>query len=171
LQTLGGLTGPAEFTPQWDSSGQDAGEYYVRLALRDVSGELLDEYTCSFRLGTLAGEITALTATPDRFQVGSSVAIALEVRNSGTMTLSGLALVQVQRAGVAVATAVEAPFTDLAPGATRRWNATWDSSGSFPGTYTILGSVQWQSSASSAAVQITALAGANVYLPLVTRRR
>jgi hypothetical protein len=169
LRTLPALTGPAEFTPQWDSSGRPAGEYYVQLTLRDGSGELLDEYTCSFHLGTLAAEVTMLSAAPDRFQIGASVDIVLEVRNSGTVNLSGVAVVQVLRAGEVVATLLEAPFADLAPGATGHWNATWDSSGSSPGAYTILGSAQYASSAASAAVQITALGGAKVYLPLVIR--
>lgn len=170
LRTLSGLAGPAEFTPQWESSGHAAGRYYVRVTLRDTSGELLDEYTCSFHLGTLAGEVTMLTAAPDHFQPGSSVDVTLDVRNSGTVNLSGVAVVEVWHAGEMVAVPLDAPFGALPPGATQRWNATWDSSGSSPGTYTVLGSVQYESSAAAAAVQITALGRANVYLPLVTRR-
>jgi len=169
LRSLPGLTGPAEFSAEWNSAGRAAGDYQVQVKLRTSDGKLLDQHTCTFRLGTQQGELTALTVTPSTVKIGETVYITVEARNSGTTVLAGEVGVAVRRGTTVVADRAQ-PFADLAPGATQRWSTSWVSAGNPPGVYTVLGRVTYASASDVRAVEMRVKGAASLYLPQVVRR-
>ena len=96
LTTLGGLRGLASFTPQWDSTGKAPGQYYVEVTAQDASGTVLDRRTERLTLGAPEGRVTGLTATPQTFRAGDGVTLSMMFNNTGSLGLTGTAVLCVQ---------------------------------------------------------------------------
>ena len=172
LRTLSGVTGSASFAAQWDSAGFAPGEYVVETVLRNTVGDLLDTATASFRLGLAAAEVTQLAATPEDFRPGDQVTIALTVRNSGTVSLSGTAVVEVRDAGEAVLAQFYEAIGNLAPGGAPSFQHTWDTTGVGPGPYIVVSYVLHDGSSSPPrSTTVTAEAAGRIYLPIVRRKQ
>ncbi|RMF32693.1 MAG: hypothetical protein D6759_07915, partial [Chloroflexi bacterium] len=168
LRSLTDLQGEASFTAQWDSSGFEPGFYSVVVEVKDPQGTLLDRSVETFRLGTVAGEIAALTVTPDLFAVGDPVSITLVFSNTGTVPITGTAVIQVRdETGEAVQEFTH-DLTALEPGSTVGFTEVWDTAGVAEGTYGVVGYVLYDGGATDPA---TASVGtrAYVYLPLVLK--
>jgi hypothetical protein len=166
LQTLGDLTGPASFSPQWDSAGFEPGDYTVDVEVKDTIGNLLARKSKLFTLGVSAGEITSFQASPRRFDVGEQVSISLVLRNAGTTELSGSAVIRVKDHAGGVIAEFRQSVAGLAPGRTVAVDEVWDTSGAQEGLYTLLGYVLYESSSASPAT-IVVTTQAPVYLPIV----
>jgi hypothetical protein len=171
LRYLTGFSGPASFSPVWDSHGAAPGEYYVRVTLRETDGDVVQAATRRFNVGTVAAEMTALAATPQVFDIGQSVDLSLDVRNSGTVPLSGAALLEVRSVGGASVARFAHEFSSLAAGQSLHFGDVWDSSGSAPGEYTVLGSVHYDSTVVSSALSLTGRGAGTIYLPVVLKRQ
>ena len=170
LRTLTNLSGRASFSAQWDSRGFAPGEYYVHAVLRGASGELLDVATTPFRLGIVAGEVVGLTATPQHFAPGDDIAITLEVRNAGTVPLSGTAVIQINDASSTALELFHDPFVGLSPGSTRSFEHVWDTAGQRFGAYTLLAYVLYDGTCS--APQVTVVSSEpehQLFLPIARR--
>lgn len=50
LRCLGGLSGPASFSPTWDSRGALPGTFYADVTIVDVTGKIRDRAKCMFEL-------------------------------------------------------------------------------------------------------------------------
>jgi hypothetical protein len=98
LESLASLTGTASLSTQWDSTGVAPGYYRVEAEVRDSVGNVLDRASRQFRLGLCSGEITAFEAAPGLFQVGDAVGISMTFHNTGTVPITGTAVIQVQDA-------------------------------------------------------------------------
>jgi hypothetical protein len=138
LHTLKGLAGPASFSPQWDSNGFEPGYYYVEVTLKDTDGNVLDRKTEIFRLGICSGEITSFTATPESFDIGDSIDLSLAFKNTGTVDITGTAVIRVQDVDGEVVQEFGHEFADLAPSDSVSFDDTWDTSGAEEGAYTII---------------------------------
>jgi hypothetical protein len=169
LRTLGGLSGPATFCPVWDSRGAAPGEYYTRVTLRSPTGDVLDTATSAFRLGIVAAEVTALTATPERFPIGETARISMDVKNTGSVELSGSVVIEVHNSGGALVRSFDHSFARMQPNQIQRYDDTWSSAGALPGTYAVLGCVYYDSQVASAAVRVTVTGSQLVYLPFIRR--
>jgi hypothetical protein len=167
LRTLAQLNGAASFSPVWDSRGVAPGEYDVRLTLRDTAGDVLDTATLGVRLGTRAAEVTGLAVTPSRFQPGQALQIMLDLRNSGTLDLSGTAVIEVRSPSGEVVQRFERAVGPLASGSGLQLAETWQTSGSAPGSYSVLGMLRYESAVASAATRVTAVGAWRVCLPVV----
>jgi hypothetical protein len=167
LRTLSNWTGVASFTPIWDSTGTAPGEYYVEVTLRDAAGDLLDQARRGLRLGTVAAEITSLSTTQQSFRIGEPLTITLVARNSGTVMLSGSAAIQVEDYTSSSVQQWKHDFADLSPGNTLLFTEVWNTTGLAAGSYTVLGSVRYESIVVSAAVTVTGSGAENVYLPMI----
>jgi hypothetical protein len=149
LRTLHGLGGPITFAPAWDSTGTPAGDYRVVVTLRDAEGGTLDQDEVDFRLGAVEGE-AALTVDPDTFAAGPHFDIELAFSNTGSVPITGTAVV-------------------VLPGATATFPTTWDATGLPEQDYRVQGQVKYDGRATPMAV--VDLASSNkVYLPAVLRQ-
>jgi len=172
LRTLTDLAGTASFWTEWDSSEFAPGDYVVDVTLQDGSGNVLDQASTGFTLGIVAGEITQLRATPERFSAGNPVTIGYDVSNTGTLNLSGTAVVSVQDGAGGSVCEFQHEVMGLAPGRVEHYEDVWDTTGQQDGSYTIVGHLRYDSAASTP-VTVTVSAGVSteerLYLPVVVR--
>lgn len=170
METLVGLGGAAAFSTQWDSAGTAPGHYTVEVTVQDLADNVLDRHSALFRLGAPAATVTRLAATPSRFRVGDTIAIAAEVQNTGTLSLDGLAVIRVHDESGAVVREFEHPVVGVAPGEAVALDDSWDTSGQEDGTYTVVAFVLYDGMASepSTASVSTRM---HLYLPSVSKER
>jgi hypothetical protein len=171
LRNLHDLSGPASLAMVWSSAPVEAGDYAIDVVLRDTEGNTLDRAAQGFRLGTAAGEIASLTATPGMFKAGDTIAISMIFSNTGSVPITGTAYIHVQDADGA---AVTAPLThtvqNLGPGSAVTLNDAWNTAGATGESYRIVGYVLYESK-STAIERVTVSTTARVYLPIVLRGR
>ncbi|MBN1487252.1 MAG: right-handed parallel beta-helix repeat-containing protein, partial [Anaerolineae bacterium] len=149
LHTLQGLQGLATFDFGWPGGEFEPGYYYVEVQAEDSQGDILDRRTQHFRLGTYAGLITHFAATPEQFEIGDTVDFSLVFNNTGSLPLTGTAVVNVQSAVSNAVAAFAYPIAGLEPGNDVRFDDVWDTSGVEPGTYRLLGYVLYDSMATA----------------------
>jgi hypothetical protein len=144
LSTLKELSGPASFSPQWDSGGFDPGYYDLEVTLKDTSGNVLDRRSEMFRLGISSGEIASFAATPEYFDIGNDIETSITFDNTGTVSITGSAIIKVLGPTGDPVHEFRHEITDLAPaesiGFADMWNASEDS-------YTVVGYVMYDSKA------------------------
>jgi hypothetical protein len=171
LRTLHHLVGPASFSLHWDSTGFEPDDYYVEATLQAEDGHVLDVQTAMFRLGLVSGEITEISTTPAHFEIGDSIHISLAFHNTGTVDISGTALIQVQDMHGETIQQFEHDVVDLAPGSPIHFEDVWDTSSEPEGTYTILGYVLYDSMTSEPGVAVvsTSWVEHRLYLPVITK--
>ena len=169
VQALPGLTGAAELSPVWNSKGSQAGMYVVRAKVINGAGELQDEDSCSFRLGTVGAEVTLLSAAPNVLTSGQSTYITVQARNTGTTALDGSLTIDV-RQGSRVVSSEQRTFTGLGPGLSTSWGVSWSSEGNAPGSYVATGAVRYGGAAHSKSAEITVRGAHSLVLPLVIKR-
>jgi hypothetical protein len=168
LKTLNEMTGTASFSPQWDSAGAAAGLYDVEVTLRDTDGNLVDRTSQVFQLGANSGEVTALTATPEVFNVGEAISITMVFSNTGISVITGTAIVRVQDEGSTTAQEFSDAINGLAPGESLTVNHVWDTTGEASGTYGIVGYATYEGG-STAPLTVVVTTQRKVYLPLVLK--
>lgn len=168
LHTLKGLTGLASFSLQWDSSGFEPGYYYVEAEVRDSAGNVLDREMEQFRLGISAGEVTTFTATPTFFDVGDTIDISLVFSNTGTVPITGTAVIKVQDETGEIVQEFRHDVANLAPANSISFDDVWDTSGAEEGTYGIVGYVLYDSMATDPMIAVVSTE-ARTYLPIVLK--
>ena len=168
LQSLHGLTGTASYALRWDSAGFDPGYYAVEAEIRDSAGRLLDRRTAQFRLGVYAGEIVAFTAGPTFFDIGDTVDVSLVFSNTGTVPLTGTAVIRVQDDAGEVVARFSREVANLAVGAALRFDDAWDTSGAARGAYAVIGYVLYDARA-TAIETVVVSTETYIYLPVILR--
>jgi hypothetical protein len=169
LRNLHRLSGLAVATFAWDSTGIPAGDYFVEIKLRNTSGDVLALETQEFTLGITDGEVTALTATSEVFTAGDGISIAMTFENTGTVPITGTAVILVYPADSFTVTAeFSHTIANLAPGASVVFSDAWDTTGATEDAYRIQGYARFNSQA-SAPREVTVATHVEVYLPLVLR--
>lgn len=144
LTTLSNFSGPASFLLQWDSGSFEPGDYAVEVILRDAEN-VLDTKTVQFWLGISSGVITALTATPEQFELGHVITINMTFTNTGTVDLTGTAIVRVLNEAGDMEEEYRHNVSELLPSESISFSNTWNTTGAAEGLYRILGSVLYES--------------------------
>jgi hypothetical protein len=170
LRALDGLAGDASFSPRWESAGFGPGHYYVQLVIRDTDGNTLNAETQSFQLGLSSGEVTQLTAAPESFDVGDSVDVSMVFSNTGTIPITGTAVIQVRDGDGEVVEDFRHDVANLAASDAVTIEEMWDTSGAEGGAYDVVGYVLYDSK-STTIKRATVSSEIHVYLPLVLRNR
>jgi hypothetical protein len=168
LQTLSGLAGSASFTPQWDSSAAEPGLYAVNVTLKDTAGNILDSESALFGLGIAAGAVSSMTVTSHHFHVGDTVDASLVFENTGSLDLTGAAVIKVRDVEGTVVEEFEQAFSELAPGATVTLDADWDTTGLARGDYALVGYALYDGTATEPEV-VTVSTERRIYLPILYR--
>jgi len=143
--------------------------YVVRAKVINGAGELQDEDSCSFRLGTVGAEVTLLSAAPNVLTSGQSTYITVQARNTGTTALDGSLTIDV-RQGSRVVSSEQHTFTGLGPGLSTSWGVSWSSEDNAPGSYVATGAVRYGGAAHSKSAEITVRGAHSLVLPLVIKR-
>lgn len=154
LRTLKDVRELASFSVEWISTGFEPGNYVLEVAIRDTSGALLDREMRMFRLGISSGEITNFTATPAYFDIGDDININMAFNNTGTVNITGSAIIKVLNSTGDAVEEFRHNVTDLMPSESIGFDDTWDTSGAEEGAYKILGYVLYDSKATSPATVI-----------------
>ncbi|MFC1848383.1 Ig-like domain-containing protein, partial [Chloroflexota bacterium] len=152
LLKLKGVGGPASVSLLWKSDGFDAGYYTIQVDLRDRLGQLLDSKTDMFRLGMVSGEITYLGVMPHSFDASDDISVSLGFSNTGTVSISGTAIINVQSEAGETVKQLTRDFADLAPSDSISIDETWDTSEAEPGSYAIVASVSYESMATAPSI-------------------
>jgi parallel beta-helix repeat protein len=147
LRTLKDFEGIASFSSRWDSSGFDPGYYYMEVALKDTNGNVLDRQTEMFRLGISSGEITNFTATPEYFGIGDEIEINMTFNNTGTVNITGRAVIKIGNSTGGIVKEFRHNVTDLTLSESISFIDTWNTSGAEEGSYNIIGYVLYDSKA------------------------
>jgi len=169
LRSLKSLTGTASFALQWDSTGFDPGYYAIEAEVRDITtGSLLDRRVKEFRVGIYAGEVTTFTATPTFFHIGDVISVSLVFSNTGTVPITGTAVIQVQDGVGEVVKEFRHAVTDLAPAHFVGFDDSWDTSGAAEGTFTVVGYVLYGSGATEIETVVVSTE-TYIYLPAVLK--
>ena len=130
---------------------------------------MLDREWTEFSLGLSLGEITSFIASPQVFEPGEQVNIALEFENSGTVPISGTAQLEIQDETGQIVAAFSHPLIDLAAGQTMHLDEVWDTTWAARGAYRITAQVLYDAKATD--VQgIGVRTWVPVYLPCVLRQ-
>ncbi len=169
LRSLHDLEGPVAFASSWDSTGTTPGDYRVVVVLRDAEGVVLDKAEVGFRLGSVQGEVTALTVDPAIFASGPAFDIDLTFRNIGSVPITGTAAVQVYPAdSITVSTEMTGVLSNVQPGAVAIFSPTWDATGLPDQDYRIQGLVKYDGGATPLVV-VHLPSRHQIYLPLALR--
>ena len=147
LRTVKECEGLASFSSRWNSSEVEPGYYFVEVTLKDASGNVLDRRTEMFRLGISSGEITHFTATPEYFEIGDEIAIDLTFENTGTVNLTGTAVIMARNATGSEVMAFRHNVTDLIPLESVSFSDTWNTGEAEEGSYELIGYVLYESTA------------------------
>jgi hypothetical protein len=147
LRKLENVTGVASFSTVWDSTGFEPGDYVVEAELRATNGTLLDRETQLFVLGLSSGEITHFTATPEYFEIGDEIAIDLTFENTGTVNLTGTAVIMVYNATGSEVIDFRHNVSDLLPSVSVGFSDTWNTAAAAEGSYELIGYVLYESTA------------------------
>jgi hypothetical protein len=170
-QQIGGLSGEASRTAQWNSAGFAAGHYYVEASVEDVAGNQLDRQAVMFRLGVPDAEIVLLSAWPYHFEIGDRIDMQVVLRNTGTMALSGSAVLRVQDWAGETIRQFSHEFINLGTGDTIAFDDVWDTSAAQEGSYRIVGYALYEGQATAAkAVVVSTEPLLGLYLPVVMKR-
>jgi hypothetical protein len=145
VSTLEEFTGPASFSPQWDSTGSEPGYYRLEVTLKDTGGNVLDSRTETFRLGISSGEITNFTAGPEQFDLGDDVQVSMTFNNTGTVNINGSAIIRAFGPTGEVAEEFVHDITDLMPSESIGFSDSWSASQT---VYRIVSYVSYDSKAS-----------------------
>ncbi|MBN2005011.1 MAG: DNRLRE domain-containing protein [Anaerolineae bacterium] len=171
LRTLHAISGTATLDLALPSA-LGAGDYTLVVTLSDLDGRVLDTERAGFIQGIAESVVTDLSATPEPFQIGDTVALSLTFQNSGDLALDGVATLRVQTGDRITQTAeFTQTFTGFAPGASLHLNANWNTTGAPDATaYRVVGYVQ-AGNFTSAPQEITlnVRSAQNIYLPLILR--
>jgi hypothetical protein len=168
LRSLKGLKGFASFSAQWNTGTFEPGDYYVEAEIRDTAGNVLHRAMHAFDIGVSSGAVSAFTATPTVFPVGETVDTSLVFDNTGTMSISGTAVIQVQYETGGLLTEFRHDFSDLAPAASIRFEDRWDMTPVGEGTCRVVGYVAYDARA-TAPVVVLVRTRAHLYVPMVMR--
>lgn len=169
VRLLEGLEGAASLSYTWDTTGFEPGDYRIEARVRDLQGNLLTAQVTRLTLGRLAGEGTALTASPTIFQPGGDVAIAFTFRNSGDMVLDGTAVIAIQPLdGLESTIQFTHTVASLAPGGTLIFNNLWQTTGVPEGDYQVVAYVKFGGGVSAPRLA-TLSTQAYLYLPTIIK--
>jgi len=149
LSTLNGLGGTAAFGAQWDSTGIDPGSYTIEVTLKDTTGNVIERKTEMFQLGISSGEITGFTATPEHFDIGDMVDLTLDFTSTGTLPITGEAVIRVENDTGETLQKFSHEITDMSQGSTLNFLDEWDTSGLEEGVYRVVAYVSFDSKATN----------------------
>jgi hypothetical protein len=168
LRSLDDFSGKASFAMDWHTEGFEPGWYAVEVRALDRDGNVLHTATEQFRVGIYAGEITAFSATPDTFQAGDVVNTTLVFSNTGTVPITGTAVIEIKASDGEVVEMFRHDFGGLGVTEMIGFDDEWDTSGVPPDAYTVLGYVMYDARATEPRSAVVSSAS-RVYLPLVLR--
>jgi hypothetical protein len=169
LQTLADLQGLAHFPLRWETDGFAAGNYMIQVEVRDLNGDLLDSTVTTVQLGIISAEVTGLRVTPDSFGPGDPVVISLDFRNTGTVPISGTAVIQVlSYATHEVSAMFQQEVGPVAPGASAPVSVNWTVPSQGLDTYKIAAYVLYRARSTEPLVAVVR-SGRLIYLPIVLK--
>jgi len=166
---ISGLAGELTTTTHWQSGGTDPGWYAAEVIARDTAGNTLDRSAGSFNLGITSATVTALTATPQFFAVGTPIETRLSLHNDGSEPISGQAVVQVQTEAGELVAEFRHDITNFAPATDLHVNDVWDTTGVAEGSYRIIGYLVYDGGATEPKDAIVRTGALRCYLPLILR--
>jgi hypothetical protein len=170
LLTLHQAAGTASFAMEWDTTDAPTGDYTILIEILDTAGNLLDSLTEDFALGVAGAEVTAFSANQTEFTPGEALTLTMSVSNTGSISLTGEAVVRIQTGPEITATVVlTQPIAGLAPGESVNLDHLWDTTGTNLADYVAVAYLKYRSQATDA-LALTLHGGRRVYLPLVLRQ-
>jgi hypothetical protein len=166
--TLHDLEGTATADLTWNTAPYPAGDYLIVVELLDVRGLVLDTAVAEYHLGTYGARLTQFSASASTFSPGDTISLSMTAVNTGSVPITGTAVFLVQESESLTQTRIiTAPVNNLASGATRTWNAVWDSTGATADSYRVLGYVKFF--AQTTEPMSLTLNRPRIFLPVVLR--
>ena len=95
LKSLDNFNESASYTAVWDSSGFECGYYNIDVILKDFNGVILERISQRFRIGVYSGIITDFEVIPKDFNIDEPVAIFVEFKNIGTISIDGTCIIEI----------------------------------------------------------------------------
>ncbi|MCC6956026.1 MAG: hypothetical protein IT316_04475 [Anaerolineales bacterium] len=153
VDTLSHLRGAAAYALSWDSSEADVGDYYVTAELHDLQGHLLGAQTEPFSLGAASGAARDLSA-PAHFNTGASVPLDFWFENTGTVPITGTAVIRVEGLNSGGLSEFRVPITNLQPLASAHISETWCSAGKPADDYQVTAYVLFEGQTTPALIKL-----------------
>lgn len=161
-------------TPSWWARRRHRPSAAVPASLdgpRPGGRKSLDRATEGFELGIHAGEITSFTATPELFDIGDTVDISKVFSNTGTVPITGTAVIEVQDEAGEIVADFRHDFGDLGPDSSINSDDQWDTSGATGDSYHIIGYVLYDAKATEPSIVVVSTQVRRIYLPIVLKSR
>lgn len=147
-KTVQGLGKTDSVSLGWKTADFPAGDYEIEAVIKDPDGNELDRERTTFRLGTISGEVKALTATPQYFKIGDDLQFMLDFENNGTSELTGECVFRIMKAGE-VLDELRQSMGTLEPGASTTFKEVWNTDKAEKGAiYYVVGFVRYAGMAS-----------------------
>ncbi len=160
IRKLTNVEGLGSYSVQWSTSGLEPNDYKVDVTLKNSSGALLDNLSCSFTVGKSLCLMTSLIVTPDCFQANQGVLISAKYINEGDMAASGKIIINIRDRQGNNLTSFEQEFTGLIPQAENTFAHNW--AATVPtGNCIISAYVQFEGQTSAPLIYPSAFAPAN----------
>lgn len=149
IQHLESVAGSAGLTAVWDSTGSPEGGYYAEISIMDENGYILVSGSKEFDLGVPAMEVTDFAVTPDIFEPGTVESLHINVRNTGDVTLDGVAVIQIFANGELSPTlTITHSISALDPGLSVAFDDVWDTTGLTGTEYVLKAYIKYNSQTS-----------------------
>lgn len=118
------LAGADSVSLTWSTDRETAGDFELRVTVKDASGVELDRDRVWLRVGRPAAKLSGFRAGPDPFRRGEPVAMEFRLDNTGNCVISGAGVFAVSRGGELIEELRET-YSGLRPGQGRTFRQTW----------------------------------------------
>ncbi|MFO7651801.1 MAG: PKD domain-containing protein [bacterium] len=119
------LAGADSVALTWNPGKETAGDFELRVTVKDASGIELDQDRAWLRVGRPNAKLSGFRAGPDPFRRGEPVTMEFRLDNTGNCILSGAAVFVVGRAGELVEELRET-YSGVRPGQGRTFRQSWN---------------------------------------------
>lgn len=168
IQQLKGLAGNATWSTEVDISALPEGDYIVEAELYDELGKLMDTRQENLKIGLSEASIEDFCLSTLVFDPLETVDMGYTLSNSGSITLNGTALFEVQNLGTGEELVFEIPFSDLIPGQSLSVSTSWHTQSSDQGYFQVLAYAHFSSN-TTAPQTINLQSTKFIFFPLITR--
>jgi hypothetical protein len=169
LRLIEGVSGPASMFISWDSTGMQAGGYYLDVQIFNPDGMVMDAVTREFDLGIVSAEVTRLDYSPFVFTSGINEQINWQIWNNGELPVDGEAVLEISSvADAAQILLVTHPISGLAPGEVVNYFDIWETAGDTESAYSIKAYVRYFGETSEPVVRVI-FDRVELFLPLIRK--
>ena len=119
-------------------------------------------------LGIAAAEIVGLAALPHLFDPGDPPNLSMQARNTGTVPLTGTAILRIEDGDGGPIQTFQQEFGGLAPEGIKAVDVVWDTAGNEANPYRLIGYALYEGTSTGPAI-LNLHTATRIYLPFILK--